>query len=114
MSEGTKLYGMDLSEARLHRSRLKQKKGKRGIERRSNREDFGAPIPESPHLSVAHQLPIVQNAATSSSQSSTSDPKSTPLSQSFPAEAQYNDPIASVYDVPLPFPVSCWVTPANK
>jgi len=82
VSEGSKIYGRDLSKCR-------QSRAKRGIKQISNRYISRSSTPESPPLDDIDQLALVQNTAIGD---------------------QCNDEIVTAHDVSLPFPAECWAT----
>jgi hypothetical protein len=113
---GTKLHGTTLVE-RLAEARREREQGAKGKEKngpKPNLNTFGASSVRLPSADDSPQLPIVRPTASSSVQSSKSDSRFTPVAPRYYAEDQYNGPIASLYDVPLPFPVEDWVTPDNE
>jgi hypothetical protein len=67
----------------------------------------------SSHAKLSLAQPEFKAAPASSSQSSIPI-KTTPAISQTDFDGLGSDPDASPYDVPLPFPVGCWVTAGNK
>ena len=110
VSEGTKLYGMDLNEARRYRHRHSRKR-KEGNEQRPNLNTSETSSPASIPHGDTRELSTVRPAS-SSFRHSDPDSRSTFSVPRSLAEDEGNDPLPSPYDVPLPCSMSMksWMT----
>jgi hypothetical protein len=116
VSEGTKLYGMDLNEARKYRHRHSRKRkegtGQRPILNTSEASSPASiPLGDTPELSTVR--PASKPVSTTFRPSNPDSRFTFAVPRSFAVD-QGNDPFASPYDVALPFPVEPWVTPDKK
>jgi len=112
VSEGTKLYGMDLNEARRYRHRH-SRKGKEGNGQRRNlntsEASSPAPIPHGEPRELSTVRPASKSVSSSFRPSNPASRSTFSVPRSL-AEDEGNDPLPNPYDVPLPFSVKGWMT----
>jgi len=109
VSEGSKIYGRDLSKCR-------QSKAKTETNQKSNLYISRSSNSGSPPFDNLDQLARDQNTAPSPSQSYISNSESVlvPSVSKFAIGDQCNYPLVNEYDVSLPFPAVCWATTSNE